>query len=121
MPSIEQIEQMERQRSQALDAVEILDSGHSVKCQRCGVAVPIVGKMSRPKNDDVVKLQTCVKWMEKHPHICNKEDLEATKRELAKMLKEEATYEKLRSIPLQYWRGKYCCGRCLDKLIVRAR
>src|ERR1051325_56634 len=121
IPSLEEVEQMERQRSQTLDAVEVLDSGHSVKCQRCGVAVPIVGKLSRPKNDDVVKLQTRQRYMENHPHFCSKQDLEAVKQELAKVLEKDATYEKLRSIPLQYWRGKYVCGACLNKLIQRAR
>jgi hypothetical protein len=58
MPSLEEIEQMERKRSQALEALEyvISESDKSVKCQRCGIAVPIVGKMSRPKND---KLSSC--------------------------------------------------------------
>ena len=46
MPSLEQIEQMERQRSQAIESLEI--SGNSVKCQRCSQDIPIVGKLNRP-------------------------------------------------------------------------
>jgi hypothetical protein len=38
IPSLEKIEQMEKKRSQAIEALEISD--HHVKCQRCGVAVP---------------------------------------------------------------------------------
>jgi hypothetical protein len=121
IPSLEQIEQMERQRSQALDAVEISDN--SVKCQKCGNVVPIVGKMSRTKNDKLLKLQTRQRFMENHPHFCSKQDLEAVKQELAEVLKEDAAYEKLRSIPLTYWpsRGKYVCGTCLGRLVRRAR
>jgi hypothetical protein len=63
IPSLEELEQMERRQSQAIEALEYIvsesDSGsQAVKCQRCSIAVPIVGKMSRPKNDTVVKLQT---------------------------------------------------------------
>src|SRR5689334_20158718 len=118
---------MERQRSQALDAIEILlsEAGEPrhVKCQRCGIAVPIVGKMSRPKNDKVVKLETRQRFMENHPYLCSKQDLEAVKQELAKVLEEDAKAEKRRSIPLTYWpsRGKYVCGNCLNKLVRRAR
>jgi len=125
MPSLEEIEQMERKRSQALEALEhvISESDKSVKCQRCGIAVPIVGKMSRPKNDTVVKLQTRQRFMENHLHFCSKEDLEAVKQELAELLEEDAKDDKLRTMSLTYWpsRGKYVCGSCLDKLVRRAR
>jgi adenine-specific DNA methylase len=95
MPSLEEIEQMERQRSQALDAIEIFD--HTVKCQKCGNAVPVVGKPIRTKNDKLVKLQTRQRFMENHPHFCSKEDLEAVKQELAELLKEDAKEDKLRT------------------------
>jgi len=48
---LEQIEQMEKQRSQAIESLDITD--HSVKCQKCGIAVPIVGKSTRTKNDRI--------------------------------------------------------------------
>ena len=87
IPSLEQIEEMERQQSQAVEALEISISEagepQNVKCQRCGTAVPIVGKMSRSKNDRIVTLQTRQRYMENHPYICKAEDLEAVKQELA--------------------------------------
>jgi hypothetical protein len=49
LPSLEEMEQMERQRLQAIESLEIFD--HHVKCQKCGIAVPIVGKLNRPCND----------------------------------------------------------------------
>jgi hypothetical protein len=121
IPSLQEIEQMERKQSQAIEALEISDK--SVKCQRCSIPVPIVGKLSRTKNDKLVKLQTRQRFMENHPHFCSKEDLEAVKQELAKVLEEDAKEDKLRSIPLTYWpsRGKYVCGSCLDRLVRRAR
>ena len=59
LPSLEEIEQMERQQSQAIEALEI--SGNSVKCQKCGIDVPIVGKLNRPHNERVVILQKRIK------------------------------------------------------------
>ena len=73
LPSLEEIEQIKRQRSQAIEALEI--SGNSVKCQRCGITVPIVGKLSRPHNYRVVILQQ-IKWMENYYHgVSNINDL----------------------------------------------
>ena len=48
IPSLEQIEEMERQRSQAIQSLEI--SNGSVKCQRCRNDIPIVGKLSSRPN-----------------------------------------------------------------------
>jgi hypothetical protein len=46
---------MERQRLQAIESLQI--TGHSVKCQRCRVAVPIVGKLTKISNDRIFILQ----------------------------------------------------------------
>ncbi|MFL6316449.1 MAG: hypothetical protein ACJ71K_00650 [Nitrososphaeraceae archaeon] len=48
LPSLEEIQEMDKQRSQAIESLEM--SGNSVKCWRCGIAVPIVGKLTR-KNE----------------------------------------------------------------------
>jgi hypothetical protein len=67
LPSLEEIEQMERQRSQAIESLQISDSDHSVKCQKCDVAVPIVGKLTA-RNDRIAVLQKQIKWIEQHYH-----------------------------------------------------
>jgi hypothetical protein len=77
LPSLEGIQQIDRQRLQAIEALEICD--HSVKCQRCGIAVPIVGKLTRPCNDRSVILQRRIKWMENYCHGANVNDLKALK------------------------------------------
>jgi adenine-specific DNA methylase len=41
LPSLEEIEELDKQRSQAIESLQIFD--HSVKCQKCGMAVPKVG------------------------------------------------------------------------------
>jgi hypothetical protein len=48
LPYLEEIQEMDKQRSQAIESLQICD--HSVKCQRCGMAEPIVGKLTR-KNE----------------------------------------------------------------------
>jgi hypothetical protein len=40
LPSLEEIQEMDKHRSQAKESLEISDSDNSVKCQGCGVAVP---------------------------------------------------------------------------------
>ena len=45
LPYLEEIGEMDKQRSQAIESLEISDD--SIRCQRCGVAVAIVGKLER--------------------------------------------------------------------------
>jgi hypothetical protein len=83
LPSLEEIEEMDRQQLQAIEALEISESGNSVKCQRCGMAVPIVGKLSRPHNDRVAILQRRIKWIENHSRGNNtKAEVKQIKQEL---------------------------------------
>jgi hypothetical protein len=59
LPSLEEIEEMDRQRSLAIDSLEIY--GDSVKCQKCGMAVPIVGKLTKPKSNRIAILEKRIK------------------------------------------------------------
>ena len=77
-----------------LPALEIYD--HSVKCQRCGMAVPIVGKLTRTNNDRIGTLQRRIKWIEDHYypyHRTRDDDLRILRQELADLLKEDSEYE----------------------------
>jgi hypothetical protein len=49
--SLEEIDEMERKESQAIEALEIFD--HSVRCQKCSNAVPIVGKLTKINSDKI--------------------------------------------------------------------
>src|SRR5919199_1365342 len=40
IPSLEEIQEIDRQRLQAIQALEI--SNDSVKCQKCGIAIPLL-------------------------------------------------------------------------------
>jgi hypothetical protein len=64
LPSLEEIEEMEKLRSQAIESLQIIDN--SVKCQRCGVAVPIVGKLTRTGNDRIAVLRKRIRWLENY-------------------------------------------------------
>jgi hypothetical protein len=124
LPSLEEVEQMEKQRSQAIEALEISDG--FVKCQRCSSAVPIVGKPSRSHNDRVVILQRRIKWLEDHYYSQHlgantngkNETIKAVREELADLLKADAAYDKLRGLPLyscKITRYKYVCSTCYEK------
>jgi hypothetical protein len=67
LPSLKQIEAMEQQREQAFAALEINHADNTVKCQSCGVAVPIrVGPISKPYNHQVFKLRYQKKWLQRY-------------------------------------------------------
>jgi hypothetical protein len=113
LPSLEQIEQMERQRSQAIESLEI--SGNSVKCQRCSQDIPIVGKLNRRHNDRAVILQRRLKWMENYYPGANINDLKALKQELGELLEEDAKADKLRCLPLYSCKitgFRFVCSSC---------
>ena len=96
LPSLEQIEEIERQRLQAMESLQISDN--SVKCQRCGMAVPIIRKLARPYNDRVAVLQRRIKWIENYSRGNNgskNNDLNQLKAELAGLLEEDAKYDNL--------------------------
>ncbi|MFL6381079.1 MAG: hypothetical protein ACJ72S_07295, partial [Nitrososphaeraceae archaeon] len=63
-------------------------SGNSVKCQKCGLAVPIVGKLARPHSTDrIAILEKRIRWTEKRYQ--NSTNIKKLKDELAELLKEE--------------------------------
>jgi hypothetical protein len=64
LPSLQEIEELERQRSQAIESLQISDS--SVKCQKCGIAVPMLRAMTKPKSNRIAVLERQIKWIEEH-------------------------------------------------------
>jgi hypothetical protein len=107
LPSLEEIKEMENKRSQAIESLEISGSGDSVKCQKCGIAVPIVGKSIKPKSNRIAILEKRVRWLENYPRgnnkrssIYNNNNVKKLKQELTDLLAEDAKADKLRSLPL---------------------
>lgn len=116
LPPIEEIEEMDRQRKQSIESLVI--SNGKVECQKCGIAVRIVGKMSRPHNDRVVTLQKRIGWLETCPYV-NIDSIKALKAELADLLEKDAEFEKLRCLPLYGCRitgWKFVCSSCYENL-----
>jgi hypothetical protein len=121
LPSLEEIEEMEKQRVQAIESLEIFD--HSVKCQRCAIPVPIVGKLPIPYRNRVTLLKHRIDWIESHPRPRLKDSINNSikqlKQELAELLKEDAKADKLRSLPLYSCRMtgfKFVCSKCYDRV-----
>ena len=86
--------------------------------------MPIVGKLSRTKNDRIAILQKRIKWIENYSRGNNSnknDDIKALKQELAELLEEDAKADKLRSLPLYSCRitgWKFVCSRCYDKVYI---
>jgi hypothetical protein len=121
LPSLEEIEEMEKQRSQAIESLQIAD--HSVKCQKCGMTVPIVveGGLARPHGNRITLLEHKIKWIETHPRLLKDSvsSIKQLKQELADLLAEEAKADKLRSLSLYSCRitgWKFASCRSYDKI-----
>jgi hypothetical protein len=128
LPSLEEIEEMDRQKSQAIESLQIFD--HSVKCQRCGMAVPIVGRLPKPHSNRIAILQKRIKWLQNYSRGNNNgsyyhhknNDVKALKQELAELLEEDAKADKLRSLPLYSCRitgFKFVCSKSYDKVYIK--
>jgi hypothetical protein len=120
LPSLEEIEEMDRQRSRAIESLEIFDP--PIKCQRCGMAVPIVGKLTKPNSNRIAVLEKRIKWIENYPHHrrgSTDNDVVVQLQELAELLEEDAKADKLRSLPLYSCRitgFKFVCSKCYDRV-----
>jgi hypothetical protein len=96
----------------------------TLSCQRCGIIVPIVGKLPKPHPNRVAILQKRIKWLENYsrgninrPSYIS--DVKALRQELADLLEEDANADKLRSLPLYSTKitgFKFVCSTCYDKI-----
>ena len=117
---------MDKQRLQPIESLQITD--HSVKCQKCGISVRIVEKLTKLKSNRITILERRIRWLENYRHRRggdnnsnnkNDNDLKALKQELADLLEEEAKADKLRSLPLYSCRitgWKFVCSKCYGKV-----
>jgi hypothetical protein len=123
LPSLEEIEEMDAQRLQAIELLQITDN--SVKCQKCGIVVPIVGKLSKPNSNRIAVLEKRIKWLENYSRGNNNgsyhknNNIKQLKQELRDLLAEDAKADKLRSLPLYSSRitdYRFVCSKCYDKV-----
>jgi tRNA-dihydrouridine synthase len=124
LPSLEQIERMEKKRSEAIESLEISDG--RVKCQKCCMAVPSLetSKTTKPNGFRIATLQMKIKWIEEHynyfsSYRTREEAIQALKQELAELLEEEAEAEALRRLPLYSCKitgYRYVCSTCFSKI-----
>jgi hypothetical protein len=129
LPSLEKIQQMEAKRQQAIEALQINEADNTVNCQKCGaaVAIPIAhhgGRGGLRKSKRIAILEYRIKWMEDHygRHATLEENTKPLKQELAELLKQDAEYDKLRSLPLYSSKisgWKFVCSNCFQKLYSR--
>jgi hypothetical protein len=95
VPSLEQIEKMDRQRLQAINSLQITDN--SVKCQKCSISVPMLRTLTKPRSNRIDALQKRVKWIENHSHGNNAiAEVKQLRQEIADLL-EDTKANKLRT------------------------
>jgi hypothetical protein len=129
IPSIEEIEEMDKQREKAIESLEISGRGANkkkVKCQRCGNLQPIVKQNDSKRllpsvnSGRITYLRKRIKWVENHPHYVNsnKSSCEAERQELAELLEEDKKRDILRRIPLYSCKitgYRFVCSKCYDE------
>jgi hypothetical protein len=99
-------------------------SNDYVKCQKCGLDIPIAGKLTKPtkSSNRIAILEKRIKWLENYSRGNNRsDDVKQLKQELADLLEEDAKADKLRSLPLYSCRitgWKFVCLKCYEKVYV---
>ena len=123
LPSLEEIEQMDKQQQNALESLEISITDYEktsyVKCQKCGTRIAMFQKLPRSHSvsNRITVLEKRIKQDEiRNSHYYN--DIMGSKQELADLLKEEDKNEFVTRLPLYSSRMtgyKWICSECWDK------
>jgi starvation-inducible outer membrane lipoprotein len=67
LPSLEEMEEMDRQQQKTIESLEISDNRKYVKCPKCGRLVAMFKNILKPHSvsNRIVTLQRHIKWAEK--------------------------------------------------------
>ena len=129
LPSLEEIEKMDKQQQNALESLEISITDYEktsyVKCQKCGRRIAMFQKSPRSYSvsNRITVLEKQIKQDEirnNHYHNNNNDynDIMESKQELADLLKEEEKNDLVTRLPLYSSRMtgyKWICSECWDK------
>jgi hypothetical protein len=119
LPSIEEIDSIDRKRQQAVEALEISEAERLVKCQKCGRWVKMLSEPYQPKSDRRMHLQNMVRTLEKQKQESGgisepkQAALKSLKSELDGLLENYKKNDLMRSLPVHYIRGKFRCIDCI--------
>lgn len=131
--SLEQIQEQDMKRSQALASLQIsiseADGSRSVKCQRCGRDQPMHvpwlcylgvnykghGVKTFPKR--ITDIHTTINRLQSRRYR-DEGQLRAKRQQLAAELQEYNNGQLERTLTIYYHKrvGKYCCGNCFDSV-----
>src|SRR5918911_3177054 len=129
LPSLEEVEQMDKQQQNALESLEISITDYEktsyVKCQKCGRRIAMFKKLPRSYfvSNRITVLEKQIKRDEiRKNHYYNNNndynDIMESKQELADLLKEEEKNDLVTRLPLYSSRMtgyKWICSECWDK------
>jgi hypothetical protein len=124
IPPMEVVDEMDKQRSQALESLEM--SENSATCQRCGDSVPKT-EFKSAHSIRIRFLRARIKWIEDHynRNIGNTKkekdsDLSALRTELGELVEQTTKKEDLiKNFPIYYtqiarYKYGYVCSPCFD-------
>lgn len=126
LPSLETVDDMEKQQARALESLEISEDKNAVKCQNCGDFRPIVKidndnsrlRLSHNFAAKISRLQKIIEWSEKNHAGSNRDNCKKEREEIAGLLEEGKKRDFLRSLPLYaspITSYKFYCSSCFDK------
>jgi ribonuclease D len=115
LPTLEQIEAMDQQRTKATESLEIVND--QVKCQNCNSLQPIQRPLTNSQySSRIYQLQARIKQIERH-HIGGT-SAKKEREELKLLLEEHDKKDILRRIPLyssSITSYRFYCSECYDK------
>jgi hypothetical protein len=132
LPSLEQVEEMDRLRSSYIESLEFdSEQKNNVKCQGCGSLCPVIKQnernkleVSEPRRDRIYYLQKLIEQAEKY-HLDGIDGCKDEKEEeLKSLLDYERQEELLRRLPLYSNRMtgfRFLCSTCYDKIYYKVR
>jgi hypothetical protein len=122
LPSLDEIDRMDKLRQEAIASLEVLNN--KVKCQKCGVWVPIAREPLRSSSNthEISNLRTRIRSAEQYSRrLSSTTELDITiqklKEKLAALMKEEEKQDLLRRLPLYsslITRYKWLCSGCYE-------
>jgi DNA polymerase III delta prime subunit len=122
IPSLEEIEEMDRLKQKATESLEIDFEKNTVRCQNCNSLQPVMQKESSLSGGDRYRIDILRRRIEyiKKQHPANyRLECKKEEEELQQLLEARKKNEILKCIPLHSSRMsdfKFLCGPCYDGL-----
>ena len=122
IPSLEEIAEMDRQKQNAIESLEIDFEKNTVRCQNCDSLHPVMQQKSSLSGGDryrIDHLRRRIEYIKRNHPASYRLECKQEEQELQQLLEEQKKNDILRRIPLHSSRMsdfKFICGLCYDEL-----